>query len=62
MSKDIRNKPVAIISINGKYREGKSFLLNLLLNHLLEKANSKKLKTKAKKVSPANILQYLMHV
>ena len=37
MQKSVRDKPVAVISINGKYREGKSFLLNLLLRQLQKK-------------------------
>lgn len=40
MDENLRDKPVAVISINGKYREGKSFLLNLLLHYLERKVIS----------------------
>ena len=43
MKEKIRDKPVAVISINGKSRQGKSFLLNMLLHDLLKKANAGKL-------------------
>lgn len=37
MNEKVRDKPVAVISINGKFREGKSFLLCLLLRYLVRR-------------------------
>ena len=42
MKETIRDTPVAVISMNGKSRQGKSFLLNLLLHNILKKANAGK--------------------
>lgn len=39
MRKEIRNKKVAVVSINGKYRQGKSFILNFFRYRLENQVN-----------------------
>lgn len=51
LKENVRDKPVAVISISGRFREGKSFLLNFLLHHLERKAISASFYNKLLKVS-----------
>jgi atlastin len=39
--KDVKDKPVVIISVAGAFRKGKSFLLSYVVRYLLSKVNQK---------------------